>query len=170
LTRRGYQLEAGAKKGLLPPFDAYGGAWFFTTNPEFFSRNQFSPGTNTQSESPVGAFEVHVSYDFKPRLWVSLDSNYWFGGATALNGVSNPGTFQRNSRVGLTASFPLTTHQSLKLNYSDGAYILYSGNYHNASIGWQYFWFGRPNEVPRSEKCQTRNGFPKHSKNVAAGR
>jgi hypothetical protein len=125
--------------------DAYGAVWFFTTNPEFFSRNQFSPGTNTQSESPVGAFEVHVSYDFKPRLWVSLDGNYWFGGTTALNGVSNPGTFQRNSRVGLTASFPLTTHQSLKLNYSDGAYILYGGNYHNVSIGWQYSWFGRPN-------------------------
>lgn len=125
--------------------DAYGGAWFFTTNPEFFSRNQFSPGINTQSESPVGAFEVHVSYDFKPRLWVSLDGNYWFGGTTTLNGVSNPATFQRNSRVGLTASFPVTTHQSLKLNYSDGAYILYGGNYHNVSIGWQYSWFGRPN-------------------------
>ena len=125
--------------------DAYGGAWFFTTNPEFFSHNQFSPGTNTQSESPVGAFEVHVSYDFKPRLWVSLDANYWFGGTTTLNGVSNPGTFQRNSRVGLTASFPVTTHQSLKLNYSDGAYILYGGNYHNVSVGWQYSWFGRPN-------------------------
>jgi hypothetical protein len=125
--------------------DAYGGAWFFTTNAEFFSHNQFSPGTNTQSESPVGAFEVHVSYDFKPRLWVSLDGNYWFGGTTALNGVSNPGTSLRNSRVGLTASFPVTTHQSLKLNYSDGAYILYGGNYHNVTIGWQYSWFGRPN-------------------------
>ena len=124
--------------------DAYGGAWIFTTNAEFFSHNQFSLGTNTQSESPVGAFEVHVSYDFKPRLWVSLDGNYWFGGTTALNGISNPGTFQRNSRVGLTASFPVTTHQSLKLNYSDGAYILYGGNYHNVSIGWQYSWFGRP--------------------------
>ena len=125
--------------------DAYGGAWIFTTNPEFFSHNQFSPGTNTQSESPVGAFEVHVSYDFKPRLWVSLDGNYWFGGTTGLNGVSNSGTFQRNSRVGLTASFPVTAHQSLKLNYSDGAYILYGGNYHNVSIGWQYSWLGRPN-------------------------
>jgi Putative MetA-pathway of phenol degradation len=107
--------------------DAYGGAWFFTTNPEFFSHNQFSPGTNTQSESPVGCFEGHLSYDFKPRLWVSLDCNYWFGGVTTINGVSNPGTLQRNSRVGLTASIPVSRHQSLKLSYSDGAYILYGG-------------------------------------------
>jgi hypothetical protein len=36
--------------------DAYGGAWLYTTNPEFFSHNQFSPGTNTQTESPIGSF------------------------------------------------------------------------------------------------------------------
>src|SRR5215467_11281005 len=54
--------------------DAYGGVWFYTTNPEFFSHNQFSPGTNTQAQSPIGSFEGHLSYDFKPRFWVSLDS------------------------------------------------------------------------------------------------
>jgi hypothetical protein len=124
--------------------DAYGGAWFFNTNPEFFSHNPFSPGINTQSESPVGSFEWHLSYDFKPRLWVSLDANYWFGGSTALNGVTSPGTEQRNSRVGLTTSIPLSKHQSLKLSYSDGAYILYGGNYRNLSVAWQYSWIGRP--------------------------
>jgi hypothetical protein len=124
--------------------DAYGGAWFFTTNHEFFSHNPFSPGINTQSESPIGSFEWHLSYDFKPRLWVSLDANYWFGGSTALNGVTSPSTEQRNSRIGLTASIPLSKHQSLKLSYSDGAYVLYGGNYRNLSVAWQYSWIGRP--------------------------
>jgi hypothetical protein len=125
--------------------DAYGGAWFFTMNPEFFSHNQFSPGVNTQSESPVGSFEGHLSYDFRPRLWISLDGNYWFGGVTSMNGVSNPSTLQRNSRIGLTTSIPVSKHQSIKFSYSDGAYILYGGNYHNLSIAWQYSWVGRPN-------------------------
>ena len=125
--------------------DAYAGAWFFTTNPEFFSRNQYSPGINTQSESPIGSFEGHLSYDFKPRLWVSLDGNYWFGGVTSMNGVSNPATMQGNSRVGFTASIPVNKHQSLKLSYSDGAYIRYGGSYRNFSVAWQYSWFGRPN-------------------------
>jgi hypothetical protein len=49
--------------------DAYGAAWFYTTNLEFFSDNQYFPGTRTQSENPVAAFEGHLSYDFKPRLW-----------------------------------------------------------------------------------------------------
>ena len=125
--------------------DAYGGAWLYTTNPEFFSHNQFSPGTNTQTQSPIGSFEGHLSYDFKPRLWVSLDGNYWFGGTTSLNGVKNFSTLQKNSRVGGTASIPVSRHQSIKLSYSNGAYIRYGGNFQNVSVAWQYSWLGRPN-------------------------
>lgn len=125
--------------------DAYGGAWFFTENREFSSYNEFSPGANAQSESPVGSFEGHLSYDFKPRLWMSLDANFWFGGRTSLNGVPSPSTEQRNSRVGGSASIPLSAHESLKFSYSDGAYIRYGGNYQTVSVGWQYSWIGRPN-------------------------
>jgi hypothetical protein len=115
------------------------------TNHEFFSHNQYSPGVNMQSQSPTGSFEGHLSYDVKPRLWVSLDGNFWFGGTSSLNGVANPVTLQRNSRVGVTASLPVTKHQSLKFSYSNGAYIRYGGNYRNISVAWQYSWLGRPN-------------------------
>ena len=124
--------------------DAYGGAWFYTTNPEFFSHNLFSPGTNTQTQSPIGSFEGHLSYDFRPRLWMSLDGNYWFGGATSLNGMLSASTLQRNSRVGGTASIPISRHQSIKFSYSNGAYIRYGGNFQNVSLAWQYSWLGRP--------------------------
>jgi hypothetical protein len=126
--------------------DVYGGVWFFTTNPEFFSHNQFNPGTTTQSQKPVGAFEGHLSYDVKhnPRFWVSLDGNFWFGGRTRLNGVENALTLQRNSRIGGTVAMPITQHQSLKFSYSYGAYIRYGGNYQNVSAGWQYSWLGKP--------------------------
>jgi hypothetical protein len=125
--------------------DTYGAVWFFTTNHEFFSRNQASPGVNTQAQSPTGAFEGHLSYDVKPRLWASLDGNFWFGGTTSVNGIENAGTVQRNSRIGATVSVPVRKHQSLKFSYNDGAYIRYGGNYHNVSVGWQYSWIGRPN-------------------------
>jgi len=125
--------------------DGYGGVWFFTTNSEFFSHNQFSPGTNTQSQSPTGSFEGHLSYDFKPRLWVSFDANFWFGGSTSLNGAINEATVQRNSRIGATASIPLSRRHAIKLSYNNGAYIRYGGNYQNVSVGWQYSWLGRPN-------------------------
>lgn len=125
--------------------DAYGGAWLYTTNPAFFSHNQFSSGTNTQSQSPIGSFEGHLSYDFRPRFWVSLDANYWFGGTTSVNGLENFTTLQRNSRVGGTASIPISRHHSIKLGYSNGAYIRYGGNFQNISMAWQYSWLGKPN-------------------------
>ena len=124
--------------------DTYGAVWFFTTNPEFFSHNQYNPGVLTKSEQPVAAFEAHLSYDVKPRFWASLDGNFWFGGSTSINGVENVGTVQRNSRIGGTVSVPVSKHQSLKFSYNNGAYILYGGNYQNISLAWQYSWLGKP--------------------------
>jgi hypothetical protein len=124
--------------------DAYAAGWFFTTNQEFFSYNQYVPGLQKQSEAPVTAFEGHLSYDIKPKLWISLDCNFWHGGESSLNGVNNPVTVQKSSRVGVTASVPITRGQSIKVSFNDGAYINYGGNYKNFSVGWQYGWIGRP--------------------------
>jgi hypothetical protein len=125
--------------------DAYGGVWFYTTNPKFFSQNQYNPGITAQTQEPIGSFEGHLSYDVKPRLWVSLDGNFWFGGKTSLNGKQNPATELNNSRLGGTVSVPMTKHQALKFSYNNGAYIKYGGNFQNVSAGWQYSWVGRPN-------------------------
>ena len=81
----------------------------------------------------------------KPRLWASLDGNFWIGGRSSLNGVENTGTLQKNSRVGGTVSLPVSKHQSLKFSYNRGAYIRYGGSYDNVSAAWQYSWLGRPN-------------------------
>ena len=70
--------------------DGYAGVWFFTTNQDYWSRNTFYPGTRSQSQKPMGAFEGHLSYDFKRGFWVSLDGNFWFGGITSVAGVENP--------------------------------------------------------------------------------
>jgi hypothetical protein len=125
--------------------DSYGAVWFFTTNKDFFSRNQFSAGTNTQRQNSIFAFEGHLSYDVKRRLWASFDGNFWVGGSNSLNGVEKPDTLQQNSRIGGTVSIPVSKHQSLKFTYNRGAYIRYGGNYDNVSVAWQYSWLGRPN-------------------------
>jgi hypothetical protein len=123
--------------------DSYGGAWFYTPNPAFFSPNTASKGVNRQTQDPMGSFEGHFSYDLRGRLWASLDGNFWFGGATALNGVLNPLTSNRNSRVGGTVSIPVTKKQSFKFTYSNGAYIHYGGNFQNVSVAWQYSWINK---------------------------
>jgi hypothetical protein len=119
--------------------DGYAGAWFFTTNHAFF------PGKLTNSQKPMVALEGHLSHDFKQRMWVSLDGNLWFGGSTSLEGIENPLTNQRNSRLGATAAVPISKRQSLKFGYSSSTYIRFGGKYQTVSVAWQYGWLGRPN-------------------------
>ena len=119
--------------------DAYAAAWFFTANENYYS-NTASPGPNRQTQYPMGAIETHLSYDFRPRLWASIDGNFWYGGETAVNGVLTPTTLQANSRLGGTAAIPLNGHQAIKVSYSGGTYIRFGGNYKDLSVAWQYSW------------------------------
>ena len=119
--------------------DGYGGAWFFTTNGQSFSL----PDPKAQTLSPVASFEGHLSYDVKPKLWFSLDGNFWTGGTASVDGVPNPDTKQTSARIGGTASIPLNRRQSLKVSYSHGAYIRFGGDYQNLTVSWQYAWVGR---------------------------
>ena len=122
--------------------DGYGGAWFYTTNSAFYSL----PNPQPQTQSPIGSFEGHLSYDIgkNKRLWASLDGNFWFGGTTSLNGITNTVTRQTSSRIGGTFSFPVSKHQSIKIGYSNGAYVRFGGNYQSVSVAWQYSWIGKP--------------------------
>ena len=125
--------------------DGYAGVWFFTTNHDYWSRNTFYSATRSLTQKPIGAFEGHLSYDFKPGFWVSLDGNFWVGGATSVAGVEDPLTKQENSRLGGTGAVRIAKHQSLKFSYSNGTYIQFGGNYQNVSVAWQYSWLGKPN-------------------------
>jgi hypothetical protein len=118
--------------------DAYGGVWLFTSNSRFF------PGSLLQTQQAVGAIETHLSYDVKPRLWFSLDGNFWFGGITSLSGGANISTRQENSRVGATMSVPVTKHQSLKFSYSIADHVRFGGDFQVISVAWQYSWLGKP--------------------------
>lgn len=125
--------------------DAYGAVWLFTANNDFFTNAPGSVGPNRQTQEPMEAVETHLSYDVKPRMWFSIDGNYWHGGETSLNGVATPTTLQANSRLGVTAAIPIGRHQSLKFSYSGGTYIQFGGDYQDVSAAWQYSWLGRPN-------------------------
>lgn len=121
--------------------DAYGGVWFYTTNPASYH----VPVPKPQTESPIGSFEGHWSYDFKKaRMWASLDGNFWWGGITALSGIRNPETKQTSSRIGGTFAYPFTKHQSVKIAYSYGTYVRFGGNYQSLQVAWQYSWIGWP--------------------------
>jgi hypothetical protein len=116
--------------------DSYAGAWFFTPNDQYFPRN------SVRTQQPIGVGEGHLTFYARPRLWVSLDGNFWIGGRSTVNGQKNSDE-QRNSRTGVTVAIPMTQHQSVKLSYAKGAYVRIGGNYTTISAAWQFSWLGK---------------------------
>lgn len=121
-------------------FDAYAGVWLYTTN----QASYYLPAPKPQTEDPIGSLEGHFSRDFGVGTWASLDGNFWWGGVTTLNGIQDLATKQTGSRVGGTAAWRFARHQSLKVSYSNGAYIRFGGNYQSVQAAWQYSWIGWP--------------------------
>ena len=143
-NRWAFKPELGYTRRAGPvTLDMYAGVWFFTTNNEFYNGGATAP-LNTRTQEPIGAFEFHVSYDVRPRLWISADINYWRGGRTSVNSRESTNSLQANSRVGVTGSIPLSRRQSLKMSYSEGMIVRIGGNFRVLSAGWQYGWVGRP--------------------------
>jgi hypothetical protein len=112
--------------------DAYAGAWLFTDNSDF-------RGGLQRSQDALGSFQAHLSYTVRPRLWAALDSTYYTGGATRIEGVS-AGDRQANLRVGVTLSLPVAQRQSLQFNYSRGAVTRIGGNFSTFGVAFQSAW------------------------------
>jgi hypothetical protein len=123
--------------------DVYGGVWLFTANDDYLAASEGDRGRR-RTQEPMAAFESHISYDVRPRLWVSFDINYWYGGRTSVDGIESSSSLQANSRFGVTGSLPITRHSSVKFSYSRGAIVRVGGSFDVLSVGWQYGWIGNP--------------------------
>lgn len=113
--------------------EAYAGVWLFTDNDDYFG------GTRLEQE-PVTSVQAHVSYTFRPRLWVAADATYYQGGQTTLDGTA-AANLQENTRVGLTLSIPVAQRQSVKLSWSEGASTRFGEDFTTYGLVWQYMWF-----------------------------
>jgi len=117
--------------------EVYSGIWWFSANRSFF------PGSAVRTQRPMAAFESHLGYYLRPRLWASFDANFWVGGRSAINGAEKQ-DLQRSSRIGGSVSVPVSRHQSFKFSYNQGAYVSIGGNYRTVSAAWQYSWITKP--------------------------
>jgi hypothetical protein len=124
--------------GVSQPFgnwfaEASAGVWFFTDNDAF-------QGNHRRSQEPLAVYQLHAGYTFRPGLWVAGDYGYYVGGRTAVDGVENDDA-QRNSRVGLALSLPLSGGWSTKLAWSKGTTVRVGGDFTTLSLTLQYRWF-----------------------------
>ena len=113
--------------------EASAGAWLFTDNDDF-------QGGHRRSQEPLAVYQLHAGYNFRPGLWLALDYGYYIGGRTAIDGADKDDA-QRNSRIGLALSAPISRGWSGKLSWSKGTVVRVGGDYSIASIALQYRWF-----------------------------
>jgi Putative MetA-pathway of phenol degradation len=116
--------------------DLYAGVTFFTENGAFYT------GQSIRTQEPLTALQAHVSYTIRRGLWAAIDSTWYGGGSTVVNGGA-PSERQGNSRLGATISLPIKTQQSVKVTYSSGVSGNIGQKFNTVGVGWQYVWFGR---------------------------
>jgi hypothetical protein len=135
-NRWGFKPELGVSQPLGKFWlELYAGVWLFTTNHDFF-------GGHTREQAPLASFQAHVSYTFKPRLWLALDGTWYGGGETTVDGVANADR-QANTRLGLTLAVPVSKTHSLKFGYARGASTRVGSKLSTLTVGWQFVWFNR---------------------------
>lgn len=113
--------------------EASAGIWIFGDNDDFF-------GGQKRSQDPLEVYQLHAGYNFRPGLWLAADYGRYVGGGTAVNGVPNDNA-QKNSRIGLVLSLPVSPGWSGKLGYSKGTVVRAGGDYRIVSFALQYRWF-----------------------------
>jgi hypothetical protein len=116
-------------------FESSAGAWLFADNDDFF-------GGQHRRQDPLYLGQLHVGYNFRPGLWLALNTAYTTGGQTTVDGVVNQDK-QNNSRYGLTLSVPLGRGWSGKLAWSKGFTVRAGGDYEVIALALQYRWFDR---------------------------
>jgi hypothetical protein len=116
-------------------FEGSAGVWLYADNRDFLNGQR-------RSQDPLGIFQVHTGYNFRPGLWLAFDAAHASGGRTSINGSENEDV-QHNSRYGFTLSVPVASGWSTKIAWSKGFAIRSGGDYNIFSVALQYRWFDR---------------------------
>jgi Putative MetA-pathway of phenol degradation len=134
-NRWSFKPELGLSKAWGPlTLEAAAGVTFYTANDDFF-------GGKRRTQEPLYSLQGHLSYNFRPGLWVGLDGTYYTGGRTTTDGVKDS-NFQGNSRLGVTFALPVNRHTSIKLYASTGVSTRTGSNFDAVGIAGQYRWGG----------------------------
>ena len=110
-------------------------AWFFTENKAFYNGN-------TIAQKPLVAAHLHISYVFKPGLWLAVSAGTSGLGETIINGVEQD-DMQRNSRFGAAFAFRINKHNALKIAFTSGVSTRYGADFNTLIVAYQFMWFDK---------------------------
>ena len=98
-------------------------------------------GGHTRSQDPLYSFEGHAIYSLRSGIWFAVDGTWYTGGRTSVDGVRREDR-QSNTRLGLTAAFPVDRRNSVKLFASTGVSSRTGTDFDTVGVAWQYRWGG----------------------------
>jgi len=115
--------------------DLAAGVWLYTDNTNF-------NGGRRRSQDALWTTQGHVSYTFRPGLWLAAGATFYAGGRTSVDGVEMQDRLE-NFRCGLMLAVPFAKAYALKFNWSTGVVTRIGGNFSAYMVAFQYRWFSR---------------------------
>ena len=84
----------------------------------FFGDNDDPFNAGTVSQSALYKLEAHLTHNFNPGIWASIDGIYSYGGETETDGQSNDNK-QRSLNMGATVNVQFSKSLGVKLSYGE---------------------------------------------------
>ena len=109
------------------------GVVFYTDNDDFLDGRRLE-------QDPIYTLQTHVVYSFLPGLWGAINSTFYGGGRTTVDGTRSDNLGE--ARLGGTLSVPLSRAQSIVLSGSGTVSSRAGSSFNTAAVFWQYRWGG----------------------------
>jgi len=109
--------------------------WVFTQNDEFFNGGVLR-------QSPLISAQLHLSYIFKPGVWISGSIGQTNAGTTYINDVEQE-KINKNTRYGATFSYRVNNNNSLKIGLTNGILNRYDIDYTSIIVAYSFLWFDK---------------------------
>jgi hypothetical protein len=138
-NRWAFKIGAAASYGFVKNkliLEAHLFIWFFTENKKFLI-------DNTLYQKPVIVAQAHISYTFKPGIWLALSIGRSGLGTTVINGVEQTDKKQNNGRFGGAFAFKIAKGHGLKLAFTSGVSTRYGADFNNFIVAYQFMWFDK---------------------------
>ena len=110
-------------------------SWFFTDNNNYFNGNSIS-------QTPLFSGQIHLTYIFKPGIWMSASLGQTNEGTTYINDVKQDKT-TTNTKYGLTFSYRVSKGNSLKIALTNGFPNQYAIEYTSLIVAYSFLWFDK---------------------------
>ncbi len=132
-NRWSFRPETGVSRAWGPwCAEVAGGAWFFTTNHNYF-------GGKELTQKPIAYLKGDVIYSLDKKIWLAFNYGIASGGQTSVNGAERA-DLQTNHRLGGTLTMALSRWDSVGINYSNGIVTRTGADFQTVATVYTHSW------------------------------